>query len=191
MSTTTDPTTPPQVASAEPSRRGRWHPGAGRLDRLCLWPRPGQGRRRARAQCGALERSRRRTVAVAWQACVVWACCASMAWASSSASPLPGCQLRAASVSPPGSIASASARSCAEPLRLWAVHRSSLRRLVRWPACQADAAPGTCGRPRCAPIAGAGSSDCAKARPLASGMAVDRPLVGADAEIKASTPPRR
>ncbi len=49
--------------------------------------------------------------------------------------------------------------------RQWATHRSSLRRVVRWAACPADAAPGTCLRSRCMGGSPARAPGCAGSGP--------------------------
>ena len=142
-------------------------------------PQPIVGREVAR-QTGL---SWRRHAALAGCVGLLLVGCASGAWATASPSLPAGCT--------PRLVERTHAKPCAEPARRWAVHRSSLRRLTRWPACPSGAASDACGQPRCAQASGAASTTCAKKPPIASALAGERPRVGFEAGTYASPQPRR
>lgn len=175
---------------------GQWRPGY-----RCVWPARGATMSASKARSRMMSRirgpiplipgrPRHRPTALAWSVGLLLAGCASAAWATASPSLSPDCQAgpQQGWMLKPAQAVPASATPCAQPVRQWAVHRSSLRRLVRWPACRADADPGTCGQPRCIQASGATTRACAKRLP-APALVEDRPFAGVDADAKPGAKP--
>lgn len=155
-----------------------------------FWARP--------RRCRAMPWRRRQARGVAWRACLLLACQATIAEAWSSALPQWDCQAQAhpdidarASLVAPGPLAFARMSRCAISPRQWAAHRSSLRRVTHWPACRPDAPPGTCERPRCVSALDANPAACPMARRLTSAISEDRHFVAADAKGELTPQSRR
>jgi len=92
--------------------------------------------------------------------------CLPVAWAVSLPAAAEAAIARPKDEGPAGRKARASTPGIHRPLghrRQWATHRSSLRRVVRWPACRPGAPPGTCGRRGCESVVGLSASHCEEA----------------------------